>query len=329
MNFGGNGTLSGLITILISFPSISRLTTTRRNSELRSLFNDGGFDFTSNIFAGSHFPGSVGFSRSWDSQGSFDLPDFRTIQPAAMAKGSTSVGVRSAELPSLTATFSDGHGDYSIPGIDEHGNNTYRNFTLRSGYQIAGFNLSAGYNLGSSESNIPLVFGTQTVEHVHSDNDSFTFSASHRLPMHGTFGSSFTRSNINADYLGSSYNGTVDTLNANAGVNPTQKLNLSVGMNYTDSPGHFSVSSARQREWATTRGRWPVSTVSAVVQRVFPERYAPLCGSPRPADAGGCATAPADLPGKQLWREHLRWRPDLLDCGSGRVLQRLRERHGQ
>jgi len=238
LNFGGNGTLSGSYydPNFLSFNLSPYYNQARSNSEFRSLFNDSGFDFTSNIFAGSHFPGSVGFSRSWDSQGSFNMPGLPDYTTRSNGQG-FNIGWSAfvPDWPSLTATFSDGHGDYSIPGIDEHGNNTYRNFTLRSGYQIAGFNLSAGYNLGSSESNIPLVFGTQTVEHVHSDNDSFTFSASHRLPMHGTFGSSFSRSSINADYLGSSYNGTVDTLNANAGVNPTQKLNLSVGMNYTDS----------------------------------------------------------------------------------------------
>jgi hypothetical protein len=53
--------------------------------------------------------------------------------------------------------------------------------------------------------------------------------------MHGSFGSSFSRSYINSNYLGSGYHGTVDTLNANAGVNPNQKLNFSVGMSYTDS----------------------------------------------------------------------------------------------
>ena len=139
------------------------------------------------------------------------------------------------DWPSFSATFSDGNSDYSIPGSNQNGSNNYKNLALRSGYTIAGFNLSAGYNLGSSQATIPLVLANQTVEEVHSDNNSFTFNASHRLPMHGSFGSSFSRSSINADYLGAGYNGTVDVWNANVGMNPTNKLNFSVGTGYTDS----------------------------------------------------------------------------------------------
>ena len=238
LNLGGNGTLSGSYydPNFLSFALSPYYNQARQNSEFRSLFNDGGFDFTSNLFSGSHFPGSVGFNKSWDSQGNFSVPGLPDYTTRSNGQGfNIGWGAFLPDWPSLSATFSDGSGYYSIPGTSLQGNNSYRNLALRSGYTIAGFNLSAGYNLGSSEANIPLVLGTQTVEQVHSDNDSFTFSASHKLPMQGSFGTSFSRSNINADYLGSSYNGTVDTLNANAGMNPTQKLNVSVGMGYTDS----------------------------------------------------------------------------------------------
>jgi hypothetical protein len=238
LNWGGNGTLSGSYydPNFLSFSLSPYYNQARQNSEFRSLFNNSGFDFNSNIFSGSHFPGSVGFSRSWDSQGNFSMPGLPDFTTRSSGQG-FSIGWSAfvPDWPSLTATFNHGSSEYSIPGAGQNGSNGYRNFALRSGYLIKGFNLSAGYNLGSSESNIPLVFGPQTMEKVHSDNNSFTFSASHMLPMHGSFGSSFSRSNINADYLGSGYHGTVDVLNANAGLNPTQKLSFSVGMGYTDS----------------------------------------------------------------------------------------------
>ncbi|HEX9112510.1 MAG TPA: hypothetical protein VF845_13605, partial [Terriglobales bacterium] len=238
LNWGGNGTLSGSYynPNFLSFTLSPYYNQARQNSEFRSLFNNSGFDFNTNIFSGSHFPGSVGFSRSWDSQGNFSIPGLPDFTTRSSGRGfSIGWGAFVPDWPSLTATFNEGSSEYSIPGAGQNGSNGYRNFALRSGYRIKGFNLSAGYNLGSSESSIPLVLGTQTVEKVHSDNNSFTFSASHLLPMHGSFGSSFSRSSINADYLGSGYHGTVDVLNANAGVNPTQKLNFSVGMGYTDS----------------------------------------------------------------------------------------------
>jgi hypothetical protein len=238
LNVGGNGTLSGSYydPNFLNFNFSPYYNQSRQNSDSRSIFNDGGFDFTSNLFSGSHFPGSVGFSKSWNSEGILNLPGLQNYTTQSSGQGlNIGWGAFVPDWPSLTATFSDGHSDYSVPGTDLNGNNTYHNLALRSAYMVGGFNLSAGYNIGNSESNIPVVFGPQTVEHVNSDNNSFTFSASHLLPMHGSFGSSFSRSYINSNYLGSGYHGTVDTLNANAGVNPTQKLNFSVGMSYTDS----------------------------------------------------------------------------------------------
>jgi len=238
LNVGGNGTLSGSYydPNLLNFNLSPYYNQSRQNSNSRSIFNDGGFDFTSNLFSGSHFPGSVGFSKSWDSQGILNLPGLQNYTTRSSGQGfNIGWGAFVPDWPSLTATFSDGHGNYSVPGTDLNGNNTYHNLALRSGYMIKGFNLSAGYNIGNSDSNIPLVFGPEMVQHVHSNNDSFTFNASHLLPMHGSFGSSFSRSYISSNYLGSGYHGTVDTVNANAGVNPTQKLNFSVGMSYTDS----------------------------------------------------------------------------------------------
>jgi hypothetical protein len=276
LNVGGNGTLSGSYydPNFLTFSLSPYYNQSRQNSNARSIFNDGGFDFTSNLFSGSHFPGSVGFSKSWDSEGILNLPGQQNYTTRSSGQGfNIGWGAFVPDWPTLTATFSDGHGDYSVPGTDLHGNNIYRNLALRSGYMIAGFNLSAGYNIGNSDSNIPVVFGPQTIEHVHSNNDSFTFSASHLLPMHGTFGSSFTRSYISSNYLGSGYHGTVDTLNANAGVNPTQKLNISAGMSYTDSlsgslyqslvPGTVGTANASPSATSTIGGFYQTSDMSS------------------------------------------------------------------
>jgi hypothetical protein len=55
------------------------------------------------------------------------------------------------------------------------------------------------------------------------------------LPMQGSFAAAFNRSYLNTDYLNTRYHGTVDTFNANAGFNPTQKLNFSVSTGYNDN----------------------------------------------------------------------------------------------
>jgi hypothetical protein len=238
LNFGGNGTLFGSYynPNFLSFSFSPYYDQSRQNSEFRSLFNGGGFDFSSNIFGGSHFPGSFSYTRSWNSQGTFSMPGLADYTTEGNSQGfNISWSELLPDWPSLIVSFSDGSSDYSVIGAKQDGSNSFHNLSLRSGYRIADFDLTAGYTMGTSHADVPLVSGDQTVQKVQSDYNTFLFSASHRLPMHGSFGSSFSRSDINSDYMGSSYHGVVDTLNASAGVSPKPRLNFSVGMGYTDS----------------------------------------------------------------------------------------------
>ncbi len=238
LDVGGNGTLSGSYhdPNFLSFNLSPYYGQSRQSSEFRSLFNGGGFDFATSIFGGSHFPGSFSYTRAWNSQGTFNMPGLSNYTTKGNSRGlNVSWSELLPDVPSLMVSFSDGSSDYSVVGANQDGSNGYRNLSLRSGYRISGFDLSAGYTRGKSHSEVPLVAGDQTVQAVNSDNNSFIFSASHALPMHGSFASSFSRSDISADYFGSSYSGVVDTVNASAGVNPKPRLNLSASMGYTDS----------------------------------------------------------------------------------------------
>ena len=62
----------------------------------------------------------------------------------------------------------------------------------------------------------------------NSDTQSFTFSLGHVLPWHGSFSSSFNRTDLNSDYLGYKFNGSIDRVAASAGLHPTQKLSFSL-----------------------------------------------------------------------------------------------------
>jgi hypothetical protein len=238
VNFNGNGTLSGFYynPNFVNFNFSPYYNQSSQNSESRSLFNSTGFEFNSGIFGGSHFPGSVSFAKSWDSEGNFGIPGVPNYTTRGDGQGfGIGWGAFLPGLPSLSANFNTGSSGYSVLGAGQNGSNDYKNFNLRSNYSIAGFNLSAGYNIGNSSAEIPLVFGNDTIESIHSNNDSWFVSASHMLPMHGSSSVSFSRSYIDSDYLGYSFNGTIDTLNAAAGITPTQKLSLSVAMGYTDN----------------------------------------------------------------------------------------------
>jgi hypothetical protein len=78
-----------------------------------------------------------------------------------------------------------------------------------------------------------LVNGQETTS--TSDNKGFSFAASHRLPWNGSFSTLYNWTDLNSDYLGYKFNGTIDRVSATAGIQPTQKLYLSLSADYTDN----------------------------------------------------------------------------------------------
>ena len=239
LSFGGNGTLSGSYydPNFLSFNLTPYYGQSRANSNFQSITAASGFDFSSGIFSGSHFPGSITFAKSYNSQGNFAVPgvaDFTTHG------NSTTFGINWSELipdlPSLSFGYQQGSNEYSVFGTNDTGSSHHHSFNLRSGYLLEGFNLSAYYSNGASHSLIPQVVGnTAQPQTTNSDDSAFGFAVSHSLPLRGQFSSSFNRSDINSHYLGYNYSGTIDTINTSVSAQPTNKLHLAVSANYTDN----------------------------------------------------------------------------------------------
>jgi hypothetical protein len=237
LELGGSGTVSGYYynPNFLSFNISPYYNRSQANSESLSIFNTSGIETSANIFSGSHFPGSIGYSKGWNSEGNFGLPGTPNYTTYGDGQSfNVGWGAFVPGLPSLLATYYRGSSEYTVLGINQDGNNSYQNFGLRSNYTIDGFNLFAAYTLGNSHSFIPEVFGNQA-ESFNSNNDSLQFGASHSLPMHGSASANFTRSYLDTNYLGYTFNGTIDTVNANAGISPTSKLNFTFNMGYTDN----------------------------------------------------------------------------------------------
>lgn len=239
LTMGGSGTLSGSFYSpnFVNFNFSPYYNQSRANSGFQSIFDSSGFSFSSGIFGGSHFPGSISYAKSYNSQGNFAVPgvaDFTTHG------NSSTFGINWNELlpdlPTLSVGYQQGSNLYSVVGTNDNGSSDSRAFNLRSGYRLEGFNLSAFYALSASQAQIPQVLGNAQQEQTsNSDSDGYGFGVSHGLPLHGQWSSSFNRSEMNSDYLGYKYNGTVDSVNTTAGLQPTNKLHLQVGVNYSDN----------------------------------------------------------------------------------------------
>ena len=234
---GGSGTLSGFYynPNFVSFTVSPYLNQARDNSTYQSLSNASGVTLGSTIFGGSHFPGFINFAKAYNSEGNFSIPGVANYTTHG---DSQTFGVGWAELvpglPSLSANFQMGSAQYSLYGSNDNGTTDNRSINLRSGYTLAGFNLSAFFTDGSGSSEVPQVLQSSTQDLTASSSDrAYGFTAGHALPLHGAFASTFVSSEYNSDYEGGSSTGTVDTYTGLASFQPTNKLHVSFSTDYS------------------------------------------------------------------------------------------------
>jgi len=234
--FGGSGTLSGFYynPNFISFTVSPYMNQARDNSSFQSISNASGVNLDASIFGGSRFPGAINYSKAYNSEGNFAIPGMANYTTHG---DSDTFGINWSELvpglPSLSANFQMGSGQYSIYGSNDSGSTDSRALTLRSGYTLKGFNMSAFFSDGRSTSDIPQVLENSTSETATSSSHTYGFTVSHALPFHGGFAASATSSDFNSDFLGNNNHGNVDTYTAAGVFQPTQKFNFSVSTNYS------------------------------------------------------------------------------------------------
>lgn len=235
---GGNATASGSFynPNFLSYSADFYLNQSQANSNFQSISNASGINLSANIFGGSHFPGSVNFSKAYNSEGNYSVPGLANFVTHG---NNENYGINWSEnipdMPSLSVGFQAGSGQYSVYGTNDQGENAYHSFNVHSGYGVAGFNMGAYYSAGGGHSLIPQVVSGQQTTETHSDSGAYGFNVTHQLPLHGSASAGVNRSNWNTDYLGFSSSGTIDTINLLAAVHPTNTLSFSANANYSDN----------------------------------------------------------------------------------------------
>ncbi len=234
---GGAATLTGSFynPNFLSYNVSPYLNQSRANSNFQSISNASGINLSTGIFAGSKFPGSITYSKAYNSEGNYAVPGLADY----VTHGDSSVfGINWSEnlpdAPSLSAGFQTGSSQYSVYGTDGDGKNSFHSLNLHSGYRWVGFNMGAYFTDGTSHSLVPAVVSGATME-IHSDNTAYGFNLSRPLPLRGSFSSGVNRSSWDTNYLGTSSNGSIDTVNASAGVHPTNNLSVTASANYSDN----------------------------------------------------------------------------------------------
>jgi hypothetical protein len=239
LSVGGTATLSGYYynPNFFNYTVSPFLNQARDNSSYQSISNASGVNVSTSIFGGSRFPGTVNYSKAYNSEGNFSIPGVANYTTRG---NSQTFGVSWAEniqdLPSLSANFQTGSNQYSIYGSNDNGSTNSKSFGLRSSYILRGFNMSAYFTDGDSHADVPqLLQGSSQPETSTSSSRGYGFAAGHQLPIHGGFSGAFNRSDVSSNFAGYSYSGSIDTYTATAAFQPTQKFHFSVSTDYSDN----------------------------------------------------------------------------------------------
>ena len=273
---GGVASLSGSYYSpnFLSYNISPYLNQSRANSNFQSISDASGVNASVALFGGSAFPGSVSYSKAYNSEGNYALPGL----PNYVTHGnSDTFAINWSEnlpnAPSFSAGYELGSSNYSVYGSHDQGSNSFHSLNLHSSYRWTGFHMGAYYTDGGGHSHIPeIVAGAITK--TETGNNAIGVSASHPLPWQGTASAGFNRSHWNSDYLGYSSSGTVDMVNAIGAVHPKQSISLTGTLNYSDNLSGQLIQSILAAGGAVTRVNSDQSSDSIDVMGVF--AYTPL-----------------------------------------------------
>jgi hypothetical protein len=235
---GGSGTFSGSFynPNFLTFSATFFLNQSRANSDFQSISDASGVNVTTNIFSGSHYPGSVSYSKTYNAEGNYAVPGLANYVTHG---NSDTFGVvwneNVPDVPSLSVGFQTGGGNYSVYGTDDTGKNDYKSLSLHSSYRFEGFSMGAYYTLGDGDALIPKIVSGVSDSESHSSSSAYGFNVSHLLPMQGSVAGSINRTSYSSAYLGTDITGSIDTMNGAAAIHPSEKLSISASASYSDN----------------------------------------------------------------------------------------------
>ncbi len=207
----------------------------QNNTSSLSIFNDSGVNASANLFSGSHFPGFVGYGRNFNNTGEFGIPG--TVGLTTRGSGETfSVGWSEflPNLPSVTASFSNSSDDLSVLGAEGDIHSKTRLFNLNSNYNFHSYEIQGYFNRQSLDLDTPAFLGNPNSLSSSSSNN-YGVMVSHSLPMSGYVTTSWSRTGYSNEGDSGTNSGHTSTTNATATISPTNKLNLTGDIRYTDN----------------------------------------------------------------------------------------------
>ena len=244
MGFTGNGFLTGnyYTPNFLNFSVAPYYNREQDNNVYGNLANTGGVSSNVNLFAGSHFPGSVSYNKMFNGISAFGVPgsDLGLAQQTNTQTLGFGWSALIPGLPTLTANYSINDSANSILGETGSDTDASKILNLMSNYRWDGFTMTGQFTHRNDDAKFSEFLETGTGEPVTTLSSSNALGATiqHALPFTGSFGASFNRLSYAYNYEDSSSDhnsGDSTTINANAAFHPINKVGVSFNTSYNDS----------------------------------------------------------------------------------------------
>jgi len=238
LNFGGTANIKGYYydPKFLSFSASPYYNQSRLNSNYNSVFDSTGVTASAQFFGGSHTPGSFSYSRSYNREGQFGLPDTGTYRTRGSGQSfGIGWGFAFPKIPSFDVGYNFGSGSSSVLGTDVTGDNDYRTLTLGTGYEIKGFLISATYLNNHLTETLPDAVDFSQVLNADTTQDTRQVNVSHRLMFNGNAHGSFNRTEYTSDFGSRPVHETFDNINTGVNLSPLHRLNLGANVGYTEN----------------------------------------------------------------------------------------------
>lgn len=267
LDLGGDAAINGYYytPAFASFNILPYYNQSRANSNFQSIGDSSGVSSSASFFTGSHFPGSIGFSKTYNSTGTYGevgTPNFTTHGDGT----GYSIGWSALlpNLPPLTVSYTASSGSSDIYGSSAHSSSTGHTWNVRSSYVLAGFKLNAFFTEGGTHGDVPSFLSGEANQISDSSGHTEGINVSHRLPVQGFFAASYMRSSYSSSELGTTGSeNTVDTISANASFRPMPRLTITTNTSYSDN------LSGSLNEQIISSGGTPVNTNLGSTSRSF------------------------------------------------------------
>ncbi len=206
------------------------------NSGQGSITDASSVNVGANLFSGSHFPGTVSFSQSFDSSGNYG---YGTTPGFTTTGNSHSFGLGWAELipgaPPLNVQYSQNASASSIFGTDEEDHSDSKNLNVFSNYKLAGWYMGGHFTDTWTNTALPSAITGDEPISGETNGKVFSFNGSHKLPLRGSIGVGYAWSDFSGETNGSAASGSNQMISASAAFAPSERLTTSFQLNYNTS----------------------------------------------------------------------------------------------